>query len=84
MQAGFKFAILDKTPPKVEAFLHPMTRILDFFKEVQVELSKVVWPTREQTIKLTLMVILVTIAVGVFVSGVDFVLAKLTSFIYAK
>ncbi len=54
-----------------------MTKALDFFKEVQVELSKVVWPSREQTVKLTLMVILVTVAVGLFVAGIDFILANL-------
>jgi preprotein translocase subunit SecE len=50
-------------------------KALDFLKEARSELEKVVWPTREQTLRLTLMVILVTIGVGLFVAGVDFVFA---------
>lgn len=59
-----------------------MSKAQDFLREVQTELSKVVWPSREQTVKFTLMVVLVTIVVGLFVAGIDFILAKLTSFIY--
>lgn len=53
-------------------------KIFDFLKEVRVELEKVVWPTREQTIQLTFMVILVTILVGFFIGGIDYLLTKLT------
>ncbi len=58
-----------------------MNKALDFLKEVREELNKVVWPSREQTIKLTTVVILVTIVVGVFIGGLDFLLAKLTTLI---
>ena len=54
-----------------------MKRVFDFFKEARSELEKVVWPSREQTIKLTIMVIVVTIAVGLFVSGIDFIFANI-------
>lgn len=56
---------------------HFRMRILDFLREVRVELGKVVWPTREQTIKLTLIVILVTIIVGFFIVSIDWVLTAL-------
>ncbi len=52
-------------------------RILDFLKEVKVELEKVVWPTRGETFKLTVMVIFVTVIVGFFIAAIDFVLAQL-------
>lgn len=45
---------------------------LDFLREVRVELQKVVWPDRAQTIKLTLIVILVTIFVGLFILSIDY------------
>lgn len=54
-----------------------MNRALDFLREVKVELDKVVWPTREQTIKLTTIVLLVTIVVGFFLGGIDYLLTKL-------
>lgn len=53
-----------------------MNRALDFIGEVRVELSKVVWPTPNTTIRLTVIVILVTITVGFFVGGIDFLLTK--------
>lgn len=53
-------------------------KAIDFFKEVRVELEKVVWPTRDQTIRLTLMVIFITIIVGFFIGGVDYLLTELT------
>jgi preprotein translocase subunit SecE len=36
------------------------------FRETRTELRKVVWPTREETIRLTLLVIAVSSAVGLF------------------
>lgn len=50
----------------------------DFLREVKVELDKVVWPSRDQTIKLTIIVIAVTIIVGFFIGSIDYLLTKLT------
>lgn len=61
-----------------------MRKVIDFFTEVKVELSKVVWPTPNLTMKLTLIVILVTIAVGFFIGGVDYILTKLLEVILKK
>lgn len=47
-----------------------------FLKEVKVELSRVIWPTRAEAIKLTLVVILVSALIGAFISAIDFVLTK--------
>ncbi|MBI2021386.1 preprotein translocase subunit SecE [Candidatus Daviesbacteria bacterium] len=58
-----------------------MKKALDFLKEVRVELSKVVWPSRQQTIKLTIMVVIVTITVGFFIGGIDYLLTQLTDLI---
>ncbi|KKR80202.1 MAG: Preprotein translocase subunit E [Candidatus Daviesbacteria bacterium GW2011_GWA1_41_61] len=53
-----------------------MSKILDFLTEVRVELSKVVWPTPNQAIRLTVIVIMVTITVGFFIGAVDYLLTK--------
>jgi len=47
-------------------------RLVDYFKEVKTEVKKVNWPTRKQTIKLTLIVIGITIAVSAFLGLLDF------------
>jgi len=48
-------------------------KIITFFKEVRLEMKKVNWPTRKETIKYTLIIIGVSIAVAVFLGGLDFV-----------
>ena len=48
-----------------------------FLKEVTDELKKVVWPTRSEVTRLTVVVIVVSLIVGVFLGGIDFLLTKL-------
>lgn len=55
-----------------------VNKAIDFFKEVRVELEKVVWPTRTQTIRLTIMVIAITVVVGFFIGGIDYILLRLS------
>lgn len=61
-----------------------MKNPLDFIGEVKVELTKVVWPTPNQTIRLTVIVIIVTLTVGFFVGGVDFLLTKILEVLLNK
>ncbi len=49
-----------------------LTRSITFLKEVKVELKKVNWPTKQETIKYTLIVIGVSLAVMIFLGGLDF------------
>lgn len=55
-----------------------MPNIINFLKEVREELSKVAWPTREQTIRYTVLVIVVALAVGLFLGGLDYILTWAT------
>ena len=50
-----------------------MQRIINFLKDVRIELAKVSWPTREQTVKYTLVVIGLSVFIALFLGGVDFV-----------
>ncbi|OGE27610.1 preprotein translocase subunit SecE [Candidatus Daviesbacteria bacterium RIFCSPHIGHO2_01_FULL_40_11] len=58
-----------------------MPNILNFLNEVKEELGKVAWPSREQTIRYTILVILVAIVVGLFLGGLDYILTAMTAFI---
>ena len=42
-----------------------------YFNESWAELKKVTWPTRETVIRLTLLVIAVSVAVGVYIAVLD-------------
>ncbi|MBI5449053.1 preprotein translocase subunit SecE [Candidatus Gottesmanbacteria bacterium] len=57
---------------------------LQFVKEVAAELKKVTWPTRAETIKLTTVVIALSVIVGAFIGGLDAGLVKLTSLVFKK
>ena len=58
-----------------------MPNVLNFFKEVREELAKVVWPTREQTLRYTVLVIAVAAVVGAVLGGLDYLLTILTDFL---
>lgn len=49
-------------------------RIVQFIKESRTELKKVVWPTREETIRHTLTVIIMSAALALFLGGADYAL----------
>ena len=54
-----------------------MTSPIVFLKEVRVELAKVVWPTRDQLVRLTALVVTISLAVGLFIGAVDFIFFKI-------
>ena len=56
-----------------------MNRTISFLKDVKMELSKVNWPTREQTIQYTLVVVGLSLFLAVFLGLVDIGLEALLS-----
>ena len=56
----------------------------NFLREVRDELKKVVWPTRAEVIRLTGVVVLVSLLVGIFLGGTDFILTKLVAMLVAR
>ncbi len=53
------------------------SRTTEFFREVKVELRKVVWPTRKQTTGTTVVVIIFVFIVAAFLGVFDYSLSKL-------
>jgi preprotein translocase subunit SecE len=47
-------------------------KILNFFKDVVKEMDKVTWPSREELMEQTKIVIIVTLLIAVFAWVVDF------------
>lgn len=47
------------------------TSPVEFFRQVQAETKKVVWPTRRETIMTGVMVMIMTTLLGIFFVGVD-------------
>jgi len=46
------------------------------------ELKKVVWPTREETRRLTIMVIIISITIGIFLGAVDFGFTRIVDWFF--
>lgn len=69
-----------KTPPKQPirpSVPRPAGDARRYFREVQSELSKVIWPTREQTWNLTLVVLSVMVGMGLLLGLLDFLFGGL-------
>jgi len=55
--------------------------IFKYFIEVRDELGKVTWPTRAQTIQKTVLVIVVSVGVGLYIGALDSIFTYLTQLI---
>ena len=55
-----------KTEPQGNAVTRPLYMTIDYFVNVRSELNKVAWPSREDTRRLTILCINVTIASAIF------------------
>lgn len=54
-----------------------MNKIITFIKEAKIELFKVNWPSKKQTLNYTLIVIGVSLAVAAFLGSLDYVFSYL-------
>jgi preprotein translocase subunit SecE len=54
-----------------------MSDAVQFFREVKVELQKVTFPTRQETVGSTIIVLVLTVIVAVYLGFSDWVLARI-------
>ncbi len=59
-------------------------QVKDFFREVRIELKKVTWPSRKETIAATGMVIFLSVLVAFFLGLLDVGLAKAVGIILKR
>jgi len=52
-----------------------------WFQETRSELRKVVWPTREEALRLTYVVLGISLAMGLLLGAVDLLLSALVSWL---
>ena len=55
---------------------NPIKKGLSYFVESKEELKKVTWPTRNETVKYSIIVIIISIIVAAFLGTADFFLSK--------
>ncbi len=56
---------------------------MQFFREVRIELKKVTWPTKKQTVNSTIVIIIFVFIIAAFLGLFDFGLSKLVQVILA-
>lgn len=62
---------------KIAYLMELFTKIITFLKEVHLEMKKVNWPTFEETLRYTLIVIAISVAVAIFLGALDFIFITL-------
>lgn len=56
-------------------------KLVDYIKNSIIELKKVDWPTKEQIIKHTLLVVAISLGMAAFLGIIDFVLTRILQFV---
>jgi preprotein translocase subunit SecE len=67
--------------PSPNAPKEPRTKPRQFVREVNAELRKVAWPTRNETLNLSLVVFVFLILMTALIAGFDYVFSKSVLFI---
>ena len=57
-------------------------RITEYVKQTRTEMTHVNWPSRQQTIRFTVLVILVSLATAALLGVSDFVFSKLLTLLF--
>lgn len=58
--------------------------IVGFGREARAEVRKVVWPTRQETVQTTMMVIVAVILIGIFLWLIDMVLVNAVQYLTGR
>jgi preprotein translocase subunit SecE len=53
-----------------------MEKLVNYIKESFEELKRVNWPAKKEAIRLTVVVLSVSVGVGLYVSGLDFLFTR--------
>jgi preprotein translocase subunit SecE len=61
-----------------------MNTLVQYFKDSKLELKKVIWPTKKQTINHTALVIGFSLALALFLGLVDFGLSEVVKIVVTK
>lgn len=74
----------EKKQARVTQEVQPENRFVQFYRETAAELRKVVWPTRPEATRLTIIVIIVVLVMAIFLGAVDAILSQILEFILVR
>ena len=58
-----------------------MKNIISFIGQTKEELRKVTWPTKKEVVRLTMVVIISSVIVGLYLGGMDYIFTRLLGLI---
>jgi preprotein translocase subunit SecE len=61
-----------------------MASLNQYLQEVNAEVKKVTWPTRQQTIQMTALVLTVSLIVAIYLGALDFLAKELLRILITK
>lgn len=61
----------------------PWKTVVQFFRDVRIEMKKVIWPSRQEVINYTVVVIVTVTVVSTYILAMDLALSKLLDLIVA-
>lgn len=53
--------------------------VVKYFQEVRAETSKVTWPSRAQTVRMTVIVLVASVLIGLYVGSLDLLFTTILS-----
>lgn len=59
----------------------PASKKTGFLKGIRAEFKKIIWPTKEETMRYTLVVVVISVIVALFVYGMDLIFTNLLNLI---
>lgn len=60
------------------------SKIIKFIGEAKVELLKVSWPTKKQTINYTLIILAISLIMAIFLGGLDYLFGEILKIFITK
>lgn len=66
---------------KAEVAKKPRVSPVEFVRQVQTETRKIAWPTLPDTVRMTIMVLIMTTLLSVFFLGIDQILGRTVKFL---
>ncbi|MFZ4111246.1 MAG: preprotein translocase subunit SecE [Polymorphobacter sp.] len=72
---------IDVKAKPVSAAPKPRVTPGEFVRQVRAEIAKVSWPTMPETVRMTIMVLIMTSLLSVFFVGIDQVLGRIVKFL---
>lgn len=58
-------------------------KVKDYFVDVQKEMKKVSWPSQEELVDYTIVVVIFTVVLSLFIFGIDQVFSTVLDYIYS-